>query len=722
MSVGSLLNKVQTEQIQESREALVQLEELILEGDTTHIFKEFCECTSIIIGCKKGDLPKSLLQFMNELMKRLKHAKTGRNFMHNLIKYLVRGIDSKLKHVRYNSLSLLWSCMEHLDSVSPRLWEIVKIKIGEKLFDKEVNVRTQAVRIAAKYQETAIENGLQFYKLFKDLLRYDSSAEVRKLVLQYIVVNKSTIEAIISRAADVSEGVRMVFVMSKLSLIPWEDGLSLEQRSGLLQALEEERVPEIRKKSIERIEVIFEEVFLGKYEIFTNAFYLENRNNKSLERILKELMKRYEYADGFTEEFLERATPSLLFLMWVSLEHIDRDRGRDNLFLPEMPVLLKSIADASCSVDSNDQYEGTLAHALFALLEYYDVFQSNERNLLIKCGLYILSQPARLLAGVVNSVCHMIIKACSGSHSDKFYIKALSVGEERTQVLFAEALMKAREFSVGSFPSVYQMIEMKCRTAIFSSDLDIKECCIRLLVLCASEINSCDEALEQLLALAKQNSQSALCALVDLSAIFRERQDIFNLAFELVKTVEFTLQDKSVTKMLLSGLPTEEQRTELLEKLIVRFYSEQTNLEDAQYLHVFFYEYFRNNHSVVFTVYTKAVSQIKHWKVFNDQIVYWFESQQENATTETDLLLEVLSVVLKALSTSTDKMPLKEKKEILQRHLDLLSKVSVLKYTLSEEEKAHAIELSSALSKQTVKILPDNDVVKNILFDLISRE
>ncbi|KAI5164437.1 hypothetical protein NEAUS03_2495, partial [Nematocida ausubeli] len=30
--------------------------------------------------------------------------------------------------------------------------------------------------------------------------------------------------------------------------------------------------------------------------------------------------------------------------------------------------------------------------------------------------------------------------------------------------------------------------------------------------------------------------------------------------------------------------------------------------------------------------------------------------------------------------------------------------------------------ISSALSKQTVKILPDNDVVKNILFDLISRE
>ncbi|KAI5150555.1 hypothetical protein NEAUS05_2400 [Nematocida ausubeli] len=722
MRVGSLLNTVQTEKIQESKEALQQLEQLILEGDTTDIFKEFCECTSIIIGCKKGDLPKSLLQFMNELMKRLKHMKIGRNFMHNLIKYLVRGLDSKLKHVRYNSLSLLWSCIEHLDSVSPRLWEIVKIKIGEKLFDKEVNVRIQAIRIAAKYQETAVENGLQFYKLFKDLLRYDASAEVRKLVLQYIVVNKSTIDAIISRAADVNEGVRMVFATSKLSVIPWEKDLNLEQKSSLLQSLEEERVEEIRKKSMERIEIIFEEIFHGKYELFTNAFYLENRNNKSLERVLAELMKRYEYADGFNEEFLERATPSLLFLMWVSLEHIDKERGRDTISLPDMAVLLKSIADAACSVGVDDQYEGTLVHALFALLEYYDVFQGSERNLLVKCALYILSQPVDLLQGVVDSVCKMVIKACSGSENDKFYIKALSVGKERTQLLFAESLMKSKELPIGKFPSVFQLIEEKSKTAIFSSDAEIKECCIRLQVLCACEKNQSTDALEQLLSLAKQNSQSALCALVDLAIIFREKTDIFNLVFEIVKTTEFLLQDKSITKILLTGLCTEDQTKELLQRLVQRFYSEQTNLEDAQYLHVFFYEYFRNNYSAVFSVYPQVISKVKHWKVFNDQIIYWFESRQNTVYTETNLLLDALSVVLESLSTGDPQTPLKEKKDTLQRYLDLLSKVSLLKYLLSETEKVKAIEISSALSKQTVKILPDNDVVKNILFDLISRE
>ncbi|KAH9385655.1 uncharacterized protein NEMAJ01_0551 [Nematocida major] len=721
MRVGTLLNRAQTEHIQESRAALKQLEQLILEGETAEIFKEFCECTSLIIGCKKGELPRSLLAFMNELMKALKHVKAGRNFIHNLIKYLVKGVDSKLKHVRHNSLSLLWSCMEHLDSVSPRLWEIVKIKIGEKLFDKEVNVRVLAVRISAKYQEASVEGGLHFYKLFKDLLRYDTSADVRKLVLQYIVVNKSTVSAIATRAADTSDAVRMVFATNKLALIPWDGCLSLDQRALLLQTLEEERVEEIRKKSLERFEIIFEEVFEGKYEMFTDAFYVENGNNNSLKNVLKELMKRHEYASGFDEGFLERATPALLFLMWVSLEHVDSDRGRDNLVLPDMAVLLKSIADSSCSVGEDGEYSGTLSHALFSLLDYYDIFQSSERGLLVKCALYILSQGEHLLPGVVDSVCKMVIKACSGSESPKVYLKALGTGEARTQMLFSKALLMSKEFDPKAFLEVFEVIERKCEEAIFSPDEEIKECGVHLLVLCASETGKCDEAVGKLLELVRQGWQSAFRALVDLSIVFRTRKDVFDTVFGLVKTLQFEMRDKSITKLLLSDLASEEQAEELVRDLVERFYSEETGLQDAQYLHVFFYEYFRTKHWVVFTIYRDVISKIKHWKVFNDQIIYWFESRKDLAYKESDLLLIVLSVSLKALKGAKE-APARDRKELLQKHLDLLSKVAALRCALTEEEKAKALELASALSKQSVKILPDSDVVKNILFDLISRE
>lgn len=726
MRVGVLLNKAQTETIQESRDALYQLETLIIEGDTANVFKDFCECISTIIGCKKGDIPKSLLQFMSELMKKLKHMKNGRNFIHNLIKYLVRGVDAKLKHVRINTLSLLRSSIENLDSVSPRLWEIVKTKIGEKLFDKEVAVRIQAVYIAAKYQETAIEGGIHFYSLFKDLLRYDTSAEIRKLVLQYIIVNRNTISAIATRSGDSSESVRMVFVNSKLLLIPWDETLSLEQKAALLQALEEERDEEIRKKSMERLEIIFEEGFSGKFEIFTDSFYVENRSNSSLEKVLKHLMAKYEYADGFSEEFLERATPSLLFLMRVSLEYIDGQRGRDNIILPDMPILLRSIAESSCSVREGDQYGGTLAHALFALLEYYDSFQTDERNLLTKCGLYILGQEFPLLAGVVDSVCKMIIKACSGSESDKIYLKALRIGEERTQVIFAEALLRSSDFSRRIFSRVIEVIEEKVKKTVYSEDTDTKEYSIRALVLIGAEKNQYEEARGILMEVAKENSNSGICALVDLAILFRDQKDLFSMVFDLVRSSQFSLRDKSITKLLLSDLPSESEAEKLVEELVYRFYSEETNLEDAQYLHVFFYEYFRKKHWVVFTVYSRVISRIKHWKVFNDQIIYWFNNRTNLEYKESDLLLIVLSVALNASKTGNtpehEGMHKKERKEALQRHLDLLSKVAILDHALTEEETKKALEISSALSKKTVKILPDSDVVKNIVFDLISKE
>lgn len=726
MRVGILLNKAQTETIQDSRDALYQLETLIIEGDTVNVFKDFCECISIIIGCKKGDIPKSLLQFMSELMKKLKHMKNGRNFIHNLIKYLIRGVDSKLKHVRSNTLSLLRSSIENLDSVSPRLWEIVKTKIAEKLFDKEVAVRLQAIHIAAKYQETTIEGGIHFYSLFKDLLRYDTSNEVRKVILQYIIVNRSTIPAIATRSRDSSESVRMVFVNNKLSLIPWDGTLSLEQKSCLLQTLEEEREEEIRRRFMEKIEIIFEESFMGRYELFTDEFYLENRSNVSLERVLKHLMGKYEYADGFDEKFLERATPSLLFLMRVSLEYIDGQRGRDNIALPDMAVLLRSIADASCSAKEGDQYGGTLAHALFSLLEYYDSFQSNERNLLIKCGLYILAQPSLLLPGVIDSVCNMIIKACSGSENDKIYLKALAIGEERTQIIFAEALLRSNSFCCKTFKRVAEVIEEKVKHAIHASDTDIKDYSIKALVFLAAEKNQYAETRDILIELVKENHQSAICALIDLSIVFKEEKDLFSCVLGLVKEKQFILRDKSITKILLSELASEAEVEELIEELLSRFYSEETNLEDAQYLHVFFYEYFRKNHWIVFTVYSKVIQRIKHWKVFNDQIIYWFTSRVDQTYKESDLLLIVLSISLNAAKKgdTEDKEAThkKEKKEALQRHLDLLGKVSILDHTLTEEEKKKAIDIASALSRKTVKILPDNDVVKDIVFDLISKE
>src|SRR5699024_8356206 len=142
--------------------------------------------------------------------------------------------------------------IEHLENVSPRLWEAVKVKIGEKLFDKEVSVRMNAVHIASRYQEDLLEKGLPFYKLLKDLLRYDRSPEIRKAVTGLISINRNTVSAVITRSRDVNSNVRMVFVTSKLSAIIWKE-LTHTERVNLLNNLEKEREKEIRNKFLQKM-------------------------------------------------------------------------------------------------------------------------------------------------------------------------------------------------------------------------------------------------------------------------------------------------------------------------------------------------------------------------------------------------------------------------------------------------------------------------------------
>ncbi|KAI5189988.1 hypothetical protein NECID01_0783 [Nematocida sp. AWRm77] len=721
MRIAELLNRAQTEQIKERREVLEELKDAVLHGSMPDVFREFCECITVVMGSKRGEVPKSITQLVTELMKALKHLKDGRNFIHNTIKYLVRGVDAKLKHVRINSLLMLRGCIEHLDAVSPKLWGIVKVKVGEKLFDKEASVRIHAVHIVARYQEECLDTNLPFYKLLKDLLRYDASPEIRKAVLASIVTNKSTLSAIITRAGDVSESVRAVFVGTKLGSVLWEE-LTLQQRHGLLHLLEGERVGEIRRKFLQKFEAVFEEVFQGRYEHLVEAFYAENQDNAALERVLRELMKKYEYADGFTQEFLAEATPARLFLMRASLEHVDSERGRDTLALPELPVLLKSIIDSSVGLESTDVFAGSLSCTLFSLLEYYDVFQNEERALLVKCGLFILGRESALPRGVVEQGCKMLLKANAGVDSGKVFEKALSAGSKRGQALFGECLLKQHRRIGAELPGVFGRVEEAARAGVSSEIEDVRRASIRTLALAAQHHGTSAKVFETLADLARSGEEEAVCALADCAIMFGGERYVFEWVYQSMERGEIAVPDRAAVRLLLSDLPGEEEAEKMLSSIVQRFYSEKGSPEETQYLHVFLHEYFRRKHWMVFSVYHRVISTLKHWKVFNDQILYWFSHREDRAYEESAFLLLALSATIKAFRETEEKALPKDRKDVLLRHLDLLGKVSALEYSLGSADKQKALDMATALSRNIVKIVPENDVVKNLLFDLVSKE
>ncbi|KAI5172571.1 hypothetical protein NEFER03_1646 [Nematocida sp. LUAm3] len=718
MGLLEVLNRAQTEEVKGSREALEEMYRLIVEGDPNEKFKEFCQGVTLIITHKRSELPKAIIAFVNELMKRLKKSREGRNFLHNVIKYLVRGVDSKLKHIRINSLMLLRGGIEHLDNVSPKLWEIVKIKIGEKLFDKEASVRVHALCIVTRYQESFLDENLPFYKLIKDLMRYDPSPEIRKISVSSIVVNRSTISALVSRAKDENEGVRMAFVTNKLSSISWEY-LSVRERGCLIRDLEEEKVKEIRDKFLQKMEIIFEREFSAKYEVFIEAVYLEKQDNSSLERVLRELMKRYEYADSFDKGFLDRATAPLLFLMRVSLEHVDRERGRDEIDLPDLEITLKSIVDASAEMKEKDVYKGSLSELLFSLLQYYDLFQSKERNLLIKCSMYILSIPD-LLFEIVESVSHMIDMSCTGSEPLSLYKKALETGSSRTQQYLVEALLK-RKREILLPQEFIQQLEEKNLLGAFSHDRNIRNSSIRAFVLISMHKGYVEEqtviSLDHLI---EEKLYEGLLALIDLAVIFKENEMIKESIKKWIveKDLEYTKEKiRGCCKALLFDLLPIEENEEILKDLVLLYYTGAKEGEDIQYLHLFFCEYFRKRHWMLFSLYTKVIAEIKHWKVLNDQMVFWFNHREDKSYKPEDFLL----LILKGLSNSIkeEKEEKKKTKEEVERHLDLLARVTPMDFS-DAEQKEKLLKLTTDLSKKIIKISPKNETLKDLIYKLIT--
>lgn len=791
MEIPEILNRAQTEDVLASREALKNIEDAILRGkeDPTDVFRSFCRCITVVISCRRVELPKSILQLLNGLLKRLRCTKEGRNFMHNLIKYLIRGVDSKLKHVRCNSLVLLRGSIEHLDVVSPRLWAAVKVKIGEKLFDKELGVRMHAVHIVLKYQEGLLDGGLPFYKLLKDLLRYDPSPEIRRTVLISIVTNRATLRSIISRAADTNEAVRLAFVASKLRDIPWLE-MEIEERSELLQTLEQERCEEIRAKFLQRFEVVFEEVFNAKFELLAASFHMENRSNASLEKVLKVLMLRYEYADGFSEEFLDRATPALLFLMRVSLRHIDREKGRDTILLPDITVLLKSIIDSSLTFDRGI-YAGSVSHALFSLLDYYDVFQAEDRRLLLKCALYLLQHiKGSEQRGVVREIAKMLLRACNGTGPEATVRikKTLATGRSETQVFLAESLLESSPGLLRAYPDLASVIEEKLTFSLISScellgqylncdqgqyleigqapdgvhdaSSEAWESGIKIAVYMSVLGNN---GYVQMLMNAYDTHRSdktgvkrakgsghshrccvgsqfslALLGIIDYVILHPKKEEAVAWVCEKMEELEKngdTVFDQAASKLLLSRILPLEKEERLIQAVLVRYYSEKTKKEDTQYIHVFLHEYFARRHWMIFSAYKAVITDAKHWKVLNDQIIHWYnhryisgkkQDKESAAYTGGDLVLLTLSAcyaLVKEFSGAAEKKkPSKEEKEVLNRYLDLLGKAVQLGYTLSEDGKMKAFETAKALSKHIVRILPDDVTVKNLLFDLASSE
>lgn len=169
--------------------------------------------------------------------------------------YCLEGVDAKEKSVRSRLCQVIVACVNSIDELSDHVWETFRVKMIERLFDREAIVRVHAVNAMARLQSLPITEeagGLSILDVFMDLLQHDPSSEVRRAVLNQIDVCEKSLNTILARKRDQDPKIRKAFYASKLSEIDIRT-LSVQQRDEVLRTGLTDRDQSVKQACIDMI-------------------------------------------------------------------------------------------------------------------------------------------------------------------------------------------------------------------------------------------------------------------------------------------------------------------------------------------------------------------------------------------------------------------------------------------------------------------------------------
>lgn len=138
-------------------------------------------------------------------------------FVDHFIRNILRGIESKDKNVRFRVVQLLAVIMDNIGEIDESLYELLTWSLNKRIYDKDPNVRIQAVFCLTKFQaedvgrENEPSNDLiaieinESTKTLMSLIQNDPSAEVRRAAMLNLISLPATLPYILERARDVNQ-------------------------------------------------------------------------------------------------------------------------------------------------------------------------------------------------------------------------------------------------------------------------------------------------------------------------------------------------------------------------------------------------------------------------------------------------------------------------------------------------------------------------------------
>ncbi|AET41452.1 condensin subunit YCG1 Ecym_8165 [Eremothecium cymbalariae DBVPG len=153
----------------------------------------------------------------NELALQKKRAENGGDekteqifgaFLNQFIRFLLHGIESRDKNVRYRVTQLLAVIMDNMGEIDEELYDLIIWSMQKRVHDKEPNVRVQAIFCLTKFQDDEHESldssADPATESLVHALQNDPSAEIRRAAMLNLANNKNTQHLIFERARDVA--------------------------------------------------------------------------------------------------------------------------------------------------------------------------------------------------------------------------------------------------------------------------------------------------------------------------------------------------------------------------------------------------------------------------------------------------------------------------------------------------------------------------------------
>ena len=182
------------------------LQKLMQNNTVSDFTDEFMRQLALFMPAKnKATEVKRLIKFTSDFIESI-DAEQYFEFTDAVLNSLVFGASAKEKQVRVHCISLAVSILKYLKSLDPDMYEEIKAKFSKGLNDNEAHVRQSAVEGCCVLMRA--DEADNYLDVLTDILQTDPSAEVRKKIIEDLVLNQTTMPFIFARIRDIDEGVR----------------------------------------------------------------------------------------------------------------------------------------------------------------------------------------------------------------------------------------------------------------------------------------------------------------------------------------------------------------------------------------------------------------------------------------------------------------------------------------------------------------------------------